>query len=227
MATTTAAAAATAAPYEFPSLTDIKRALPSQCFEASVPMSLYYTARSLVLAGALAAGLALARAQPLLQANAALDAALCVGYVLLQGIVFWGFFTVGHDCGHGAFSRSHALNFGVGTLMHSIILTPFESWKLSHRHHHKNTGNIDKDEIFYPQRRAEQHALSRNLVLSLGSAWFAYLVSGFPPRTVNHFNPVRALASVYCRYRTVKLTLSRACAWMGSGSRCTFAAWRP
>lgn len=160
----TAAAAPATAPYAFPSLTDIKRALPSQCFEASVPMSLYYTARSLLLAGGLAAGLAFARAQPLLQANAALDAALCTGYVLLQGIVFWGFFTVGHDCGHGAFSRSHALNFSVGTLMHSIILTPFESWKLSHRHHHKNTGNIDKDEIFYPQRRADDHALSRNLV---------------------------------------------------------------
>ncbi|GAB9466054.1 hypothetical protein Gpo141_00003439 [Globisporangium polare] len=184
---------ADAAPYEFPSLTDIKRSLPSHCFEASVPLSLYYTARSLVLAGSLAVALTLARQQPLLQANAALDVALCTGYVLLQGIVFWGFFTVGHDCGHGAFSRSHVLNFSVGTLMHSIILTPFESWKLSHRHHHKNTGNIDKDEIFYPQREADSHPLSRHLVMSLGSAWFAYLVAGYPPRTMNHFNPWEAM----------------------------------
>lgn len=159
-----------ARPYEFPSLTDIKRSLPSHCFEASVPLSLYYTARSLVLAASLAVALTLARQQPLVQTYAALDVALCTGYVLLQGIVFWGFFTVGHDCGHGAFSRSHVLNFSVGTLMHSIILTPFESWKLSHRHHHKNTGNIDKDEIFYPQREADSHPLSRHLVRLCGSS---------------------------------------------------------
>lgn len=200
-APTAAAAPAAAAPYEFPSLTDIKRALPSECFEASVPLSMYYTVRSLALAGGLAAGLAYARALPLVQELAVLDVALCTAYVLLQSVVFWGFFTVGHDCGHGAFSRSHALNFGVGTLMHSIILTPFESWKLSHRHHHKNTGNIDKDEIFYPQRAADSHPLSRHLVMSLGSAWFAYLVAGFPPRTMNHFNPwepmyIRRVAAV-------------------------------
>lgn len=159
---------------EFPTLTEIKRALPRHCFEASVPLSMYYAVRSLVLAAGLVVALAAARthlipaaaealgAPPLVAAAA--DAAACAGYVFLQGVVFWGFFTVGHDCGHGAFSRFHALNFAVGTLIHSLILTPFEPWKLSHRHHHKNTGNIDRDEIFYPQRRAEEHKLARNLV---------------------------------------------------------------
>ena len=33
-----------------------------------------------------------------------------------------------------------------------FIMVPYYPWKLSHRHHHKNTGNIDKDEIFYPVR---------------------------------------------------------------------------
>ncbi|RLN90169.1 hypothetical protein BBJ28_00011773 [Nothophytophthora sp. Chile5] len=184
---------AAAAPYQFPSLTEIKRALPSECFEASTPLSLYYTVRSLALASGLALALGYARALPLVETYAALDAALCLGYVLLQGIVFWGFFTVGHDAGHGAFSRYHLLNFVVGTFIHSLILTPFESWKLTHRHHHKNTGNIDRDEIFYPQRKADDHPLSRNLVLALGAAWFAYLVEGFPPRKVNHFNPFEPL----------------------------------
>lgn len=156
---------------EFPSLTEIKRALPRHCFEASVPWSMYYLVRSLVLAAGLVFALASARpaaAAALVDASpaaaAAADAALCATYVFLQGVVFWGFFTVGHDCGHGAFSRFHALNFVAGTFIHSLILTPFETWKLSHRHHHKNTGNIDRDEIFYPQRRHEQHELARSLV---------------------------------------------------------------
>lgn len=184
-------ASASSSPYVFPTLTEIKRALPRECFEASVPMSMYFAVRSLVLASALVVGLAAARSIPVVETSPVADAAVCGVYIFLQGVVFWGFFTVGHDCGHGAFSRFHTLNFVVGTFIHSLILTPYEPWKLTHRHHHKNTGNIDRDEIFYPQRRHEEHALARNLVVSMGAAWFAYLVEGFPPRKVNHFNPVR------------------------------------
>ncbi|KAI9905365.1 hypothetical protein PsorP6_014354 [Peronosclerospora sorghi] len=176
-------------PSEIPTLTEIKRSLPKDCFEASVPVSLYYTVRCLVIAGSLAFGLNYSRSLPLVESSSALDAALCMGYILLQGIVFWGFFTVGHDAGHGAFSRYHLLNFVVGTVMHSLVLTPFEPWKLSHRHHHKNTGNIDRDEIFYPQRKAVANPWSRNSTLMLGVAWFVYLFEGFPPRKVYHFNP--------------------------------------
>lgn len=158
-----------------------------------MPLSLYYTARSLIFAVLLVLGLNYARALPIVQSYWVLDTALCTGYIFLLGIVFWGFFTVGHDAGHGAFSRYHLLNFVVGTLMHSLILTPFESWKLTHRHHHKNTGNIDRDEIFYPQRKGDDHPLSRNLILALGAAWFVYLFEGFPPRKVNHFNPFEPL----------------------------------
>ncbi|TDH68277.1 hypothetical protein CCR75_008101 [Bremia lactucae] len=182
-------------PYVFPTLTEIKRSLPIECFEASVPLSLYYTVRSLVFSALLTFGLKYARALPIVQNFWALDVAFCASYILCQGIVFWGFFTVGHDAGHGAFSRYQLLNFVVGTLMHSLILTPFESWKLTHRHHHKNTGNIDRDEIFYPQRKATEHPLSRNLILGLGAAWFVYLVEGFPPRKVNHYNPFEPLFS--------------------------------
>ncbi|KAG7398422.1 linoleoyl-CoA desaturase [Phytophthora boehmeriae] len=184
---------ATKQPYQFPTLTEIKRSLPSECFEASVPLSLYYTVRALVIAVSLAFGLNYARGLPIVQENAVLDVAVCAGYILLQGIVFWGFFTIGHDAGHGAFSRYHLLNFVVGTFIHSLILTPFESWKLTHRHHHKNTGNIDRDEVFYPQRKADDHPLSRSSPAGLGFSWFIYLREGYPPRKVNHFNPFEPL----------------------------------
>ncbi len=73
-------------------------------------------------------------------------------YWFLQGTMFWALFVLGHDCGHGSFSNSTAVNDVTGNVLHSLILVPYYPWKLSHQHHHKNTGNIDKDEIFYPQR---------------------------------------------------------------------------
>lgn len=69
--------------------------------------------------------------------------------------------------------------------------------KLSHRKHHNHTANIDKDEVFYPKRKSEvtncgtdAHSkipLPPGFGLPLG--WITYLIKGYCPRHVNHFNP--------------------------------------
>lgn len=69
---------------------------------------------------------------------------------LLTGTMFWALFVVGHDCGHGSFSRHKWLNNLIGHLAHTPILVPFHGWRISHRTHHNNTGNIDTDESWYP-----------------------------------------------------------------------------
>ena len=53
------------------------------------------------------------------------------------------------------------------------------------RHHHKNTGNIDKDEIFYPVRARDDDRCdySKNgkrfiPLFGFGLSWFFYLVKG-------------------------------------------------
>ncbi|TMW64413.1 hypothetical protein Poli38472_013035 [Pythium oligandrum] len=117
---------------------------------------------------------------------ALLEAVVCLLYVFCQGVNFWGLFTIGHDCGHGAFSRYHSLNFVVGIATHSFILVPYEAWKFSHRLHHKNTGNIDREEVFYPQRKSEHSVVSRLMIVLLGGAWFIYESMGYPPRTEAH-----------------------------------------
>ena len=74
-------------------------------------------------------------------------------------------------------------------------MVPYYPWKLSHRHHHKNTGNIDKDEIFYPVREGRDS--SENLeekrrfapFFGLGLGWFFYLARGYSPRKCSHVNP--------------------------------------
>ena len=57
--------------------------------------------------------------------------------------------------------------------------------QLSHRHHHKNTGNIDKDEVFYPVRKSKDPNVRMLLPgFGLGIGWFMYLVHGYRPRGV-------------------------------------------
>lgn len=154
------------APLVFPTLLEIKREIPSSCFESSTARSLFFAARAFTFAALLIVLLYTLRQIDLIHQSILLDAFVCLGYITLQGFNFWGLFTIGHDCGHGAFSRYHSVNFIIGVLTHSMILTPYEAWKLSHRLHHKNTGNIDQDEIFYPNRMSHDNKPSRQSVCS-------------------------------------------------------------
>lgn len=81
------------------------------------------------------------------------------------------------------------MNHAVGTVLHSFILVPYHMWRMSHRHHHKNTANYEKDEIFYPVPDGTQTPeLARKYYFGLGLAWVAYLFVGYWPRPVSHFN---------------------------------------
>jgi len=66
---------------------------------------------------------------------------------------------IGHECGHGGFSDSELVNDVVGTVVHSLLLVPFFSWKFSHRNHHSNTGNVERDEVFVPTHRSGARTL--------------------------------------------------------------------
>lgn len=57
----------------------------------------------------------------------------------MQGTLFWALFVIGHDCGHGSFSRHRWLNHLVGHLSHTPILVSFHGWRISHRTHHANS----------------------------------------------------------------------------------------
>ena len=71
--------------------------------------------------------------------------------------------------------------------------------QLSHRHHHKNTGNIDKDEVFYPVRKSKDPNVRMLLPgFGLGIGWFMYLVHGYRPRGVR---------TCYSRRKKINLSL--------------------
>ncbi|KAJ4845967.1 fatty acid desaturase (DSD1) [Turnera subulata] len=75
-------------------------------------------------------------------------------YWAAQGTMFWAIFVLGHDCGHGSFSNSTALNNLVGHILHSSILVPYHGWRISHRTHHQNHGNVENDESWVPWTRS-------------------------------------------------------------------------
>jgi omega-3 fatty acid desaturase (delta-15 desaturase) len=192
---------------DIPSLTEIKRSIPGEYFRSSLATSVYYVIRSAVLCSLsawLIHNLALDESSSLYLSNTYVRWAALFLYWNWQGMLFWGIFTIGHDCGHGSFSNSKLWNQVFGNLTHSFLLVPYESWKLSHNWHHKNTGNIDKDEIFYPQRDNTMYDWVRRAVVPLTvAAWWIYLVG------TQHFNPYNEL---YKGHRT-DVVISLVCWW--------------
>ena len=131
-----------------PSLSELAAAVPRECFEPDVGRSLLHFAVDFGLLVACFAVLGpLAVRQPLVFAPVH---AVCTGFVM------WMVFVVGHDCGHGSFSRSRLLNNVVGHVCHSSLLVPFWPWAYSHRQHHRFHNHRTRDKshpVSAPPRR--------------------------------------------------------------------------
>jgi omega-6 fatty acid desaturase (delta-12 desaturase) len=65
----------------------------------------------------------------------------------LLGQIYVGWFVIGHDCGHGAFSRRRWVNTLIGHLAMGWIGLSFEGWRIVHNFHHAHTQikGIDPD----------------------------------------------------------------------------------
>ena len=72
-------------------------------------------------------------------------------YIFTQGCVGTGLWILGHECGHGAFSRYNKLNDFLGWQIHSALLVPYFSWKITHARHHRYAGHVTKDTVFVPE----------------------------------------------------------------------------
>jgi omega-3 fatty acid desaturase (delta-15 desaturase) len=163
-------------------LQTLRNAIPDTCFEPSTGRSLAYFFLDI---GLIAGCYAIA---------AYLDSWLFYPFFwLIQGTLFWALFVVGHDCGHGSFSKYKWLNNLIGHLSHTPILVPFHGWRISHRTHHANTGNIDTDESWYPVTETKYKQMSwpekflRFYVPLI--AYPIYLFRRSPDRQGSHFNP--------------------------------------
>ena len=167
-------------------ISDIRNAIPSHCFKKSYFYSLLYASRDaagILFLGYLATFINTLSFPPLVKALL-----WCV-YWYTCGCVATGWWMIGHECGHGAFSDSKVLNYIVGFIAHTSLFVPFSAWAVTHARHHKNTNSLDDDEPFVPAdrksyvaRRAlgsllESGAFSAiSLTLMLVGGWPAYLL---------------------------------------------------
>ncbi|KAK2640934.1 hypothetical protein Ddye_022697 [Dipteronia dyeriana] len=167
---------------------EIRAAIPSHCWVKNPWRSMSYVLRDLVVVSAL------------------ITAAVYFNtwvfwplYWVAQGTMFWAIFVLGHDCGHGSFSDSPRLNSIVGHILHSSILVPYNGWRISHRTHHQNHGNVENDESWVPLPEKIYNKLDPNtkkLRFTVPFPVFAYplyLWYRSPGKEGSHFNPYSSL----------------------------------
>jgi len=117
------------------SLSDVVKSLPREVFEVNEKKSWLHFAVTAV-------------AMPL----SLLAVHLAPWYLLpvawfVAGTAATGLFTLGHDAGHNTFSKNPLVNDIVGNLTLSMLVYPFEQWRIQHNIHHRNTNMLRNAEI--------------------------------------------------------------------------------
>ncbi|KAL5748097.1 hypothetical protein ACOSQ2_025394 [Xanthoceras sorbifolium] len=163
---------------------EIRAAIPSHCWVKNPWRSLSYVLRDLVVVSALIAAAVYLNSWVFWPV-----------YWAAQGTMFWAIFVLGHDCGHGSFSDSPKLNSFVGHILHSSILVPYNGWRISHRTHHQNHGNVENDESWVPLPEKIYKKLdpsTKKLRFTVPFPIFAYplyLWYRSPGKEGSHFSP--------------------------------------
>ncbi|KAK9065496.1 hypothetical protein SSX86_014897 [Deinandra increscens subsp. villosa] len=180
-------------------LADIKKAIPPHCFERSLVRSFSYLVADLTAASIfyyLATTFIPHLPHPL-------PYLAWPVYWFLQGCVFMGIWLIAHECGHHAFSDHVWLEDTIGLVLHSFLMTPYFSWKISHRRHHANTGSLEHDEVYVPKTKEKLNSsayyldnpIGRTLTLlvKLTLGWYIYLsinAAGRPyDKFASHYDP--------------------------------------
>lgn len=132
---------------------EIREAIPAHCFQRNTLHSLAWVAHDLLWAAGLgyAASFIDGAGFP-----SVLKWSLWSAYWVAQGIILTGVWILAHECGHQAFSPSKFINNTVGWILHSALLVPYHSWRISHGLHHKATGHLTRDQVFVPKTRSQR-----------------------------------------------------------------------
>ena len=103
-------------------------------------------------------------------------------------------FILQHDCGHGSFFTSRAVNDSLGSFLGVLTLTPYHYWRKTHALHHATSGNLDrrgvgdvetltvKEYLNLPKRKRLTYRLYRNpfMLFGIGPAFHFIVEHRFP-----------------------------------------------
>lgn len=162
--------------FEVPNLTvkDLLSAIPAHCFERSAVRSFSYVIMDAILVASAAflasyidptlksLDFSATPLTPYLSAGFQYSLARFAAwgaYAFVQGLFLTGVWVLAHECGHQSFSTSKTLNNAVGWVLHSALLVPYHSWRISHARHHAGTGHLTRDEVFVPRTRQQKGLL--------------------------------------------------------------------
>nr|WQH19955.1 delta12 fatty acid desaturase [Bemisia tabaci] len=179
-------------------LADLRKAVPPHCFERNLLRSFKYVFYDLSALFAIAYAASFIPLLPL-----RLQYVLWPTYWLVAGTLMLGVWILGHECGHHAFSDFRWVDGLVGFVLHSCMLTPYFSWKLSHGRHRANSASVERNEVYVARKRESVPWFVRyfnnapghifNLTVSLLVGWPLYLTLNVSGRNydkfVNHFYP--------------------------------------
>lgn len=148
-------------PFAVPQFTikELLGAIPAHCFERSALRSSTYVVGDYAMIAVLGYAASFIDSAFSFEGGSQLNGwagfaakwALWSLYWLVQGWVFTGVWILGHECGHQAFSTSKTINNTMGLFLHSFVLVPYHSWRISHAKHHAATGHLTRDEVFVPR----------------------------------------------------------------------------
>ena len=146
--------------FEIPdfSIKQIRDAIPAHCFERSALTGYAYICRDILLLTC-TFYLSYTCITPSIIPSPSIRFVLWAIYGFLQGLFATGLWVIAHECGHQSFSPSRIVNDITGWFLHSALLVPYFSWKISHGKHHKATGHMERDMVFVPKTR--QHYANR------------------------------------------------------------------
>ena len=203
-------------------LREIRESIPAHYFERPMLTSAYYVARD-IAQGVLTAYvmyhygiMAMNKAIAVTDAHFGAGSYEAIGVSwlikLLVWNVFWfvqglngtGIWVMAHECGHQAFSNYRVVNDMVGWFLHSALLVPYHSWRISHGNHHKHTNHLTKDTVFVPESKDKASPVSEAInespivstfmiIVMLTLGWPGYLLANMAgqkySRRANHFEP--------------------------------------
>mmetsp|Transcript_30622 Transcript_30622/g.85768 ORF Transcript_30622/g.85768 Transcript_30622/m.85768 type:complete len:403 (+) Transcript_30622:385-1593(+) len=165
---------------DLPTLAEIRKAIPKELFDRPLATSLFYLVRDIVIVGSLIC--AAAWGIPMLPTVHLRAVAWCV-YWYCCGTAAVGFWILAHECGHGAFSRYRTLNHAIGLVLHTLVLIPYHSWRITHAKHHKYTNHCEKDTAFVPRLEPKstcQPSMAGAVMDAPIVSFFVYSLVGWP-----------------------------------------------
>ncbi|KAK4698789.1 hypothetical protein P7C70_g7480, partial [Phenoliferia sp. Uapishka_3] len=213
-------------PYTPPTFTikDLLGAIPAHCYKRNGWRSFSYVVGDFLMLSTIMYGAThidpnFGAKGAVLAGSAGIAAkwALWTLYWAFAGWNFTGIWIIAHECGHQAYSESKTLNNTMGLILHSLVLVPYHSWRISHAKHHAATGHMSREEVFVPATRSEKAKGTGKKVTVQGVdfdelledaplyrlyyllvqqlfGWPAYLFANasgqeFYPKWTNHFQP--------------------------------------